>query len=98
MTEQMTDREMQTYRNHVDTRAMESRAAGLTSDQWDQVMAGFAAKVEEAERKVEEATRYRPSYAPAGVLTKAEGNAASWLKAQREQYRFWLTVRARAGK
>jgi len=98
MTEQMTAYEMQTYRNFNDVRAMEVRAAELTSDQWDQVMAGFAAKVADAERKVEEATRYRPSYAPAGVLTKTEGNAASWLKAQREQYRFWLTIRAHSGK
>jgi hypothetical protein len=96
--DQMTDREMQTYRNYVDTRAMESRAAGLTSDQWDQVMAGFAAKVEEAERKVADAERYRPSYAPKGVATKTERNAASWLVSMRDQYRFWLTVRARAGK
>lgn len=88
----MSAAEMRQYRNYHDTSRMEARAASLTAAQRRGVLKELRQKTIEAEEKARLATERRPSYAPAGRLTRSERGARAAAELARDTERFWVTI------
>lgn len=81
---QITRAQIQSLRNQYPQFAAKADAA--TKAQLEPVVEQYRAKIEADEAKIEEAKKFRPSYAPKGQLTKTEETAMYALESDCKVY------------